>query len=89
MDTRSLALGVWSFNRWPTREVPCIVDFFLKNLPFFKKRNFKLVYFGLCWVLAAVIGFSLDVESGDYSLGVVCGLLTTWLLLSQRALGLQ
>ena len=44
-----------------------------KNASF---QKYLFIYFWLHWVFVAVHGLSLAVASGDYSLVVVCGLVT-------------
>ena len=60
--------------RQSTKEIHVHVLFFL----------FVFVYFWLCWVFIAALGFSLIAVSGDYSLAVVCGLLTAGASLTEE-----
>ena len=47
------------------------------------KSLYLSIYFWLCRIFVAACGLSLVVASGDYSLGVVCGLLIVASLVQQ------
>ena len=65
-------------NQWVTRE------FSLSMYFTFEKISFIYFYFWLHSVFVAVHGFSLEAESGDYSLVAVYGLMVASLAAEHR-----
>jgi len=69
---------VRALNKLSPKDLWNIYESFAKSKKFketFTKCYYLLIYFWLCWVFVAILGFSLVAASEGYSPGVVRGLL--------------